>query len=139
MDNFTLAITVDYQYIGGLYLGKPFPKRSPLWEAFSLDRIREHPYCSICKCNKLLASHHKKPYHIWPELELVKSNIVVLCSQHHLHDGHLGNWKSFNPLLDKLLELWLNKPLTKRDWITIATAIKVQETYQDWDETQGLG
>lgn len=63
-------------------------------------------YCCVCRTNKLLNVHHKKPYHLFPDLELVFSNLITLCETptHNCHFivGHCLDWTAYNP---KVIEL----------------------------------
>jgi 5-methylcytosine-specific restriction endonuclease McrA len=56
----------------------------------------------VCGHDKDLNVHHIKPFHEFPELELVDANLITLCEgvlrgRDHLRFGHLGNWKISNP------------------------------------------
>lgn len=78
------------------------PKRSPHWPAFRANYFKEEGcYCHYCGSVKDVELHHIQPYHLHPELELVRSNVIGLCesfgTNDHLHIGHLGDWKSYNP------------------------------------------
>lgn len=72
--------------------------RSDKWEAFAKKCKAAHPYCAYCGGTAKLQAHHIAPFHLHPELELDESNVIILCelpdSDHHLHIGHLGNFKS---------------------------------------------
>jgi 5-methylcytosine-specific restriction endonuclease McrA len=82
--------------------GKPLSLRSPHWETVRKNHIKLEPSCAACGIKSHLQVHHKLPFHLHPELELVQSNLITLCEQAgdagcHLKIGHLGDWKSFNP------------------------------------------
>jgi 5-methylcytosine-specific restriction protein A len=82
--------------------GKPLRLRSPKWGAVRKDWLAIHKHCAACGSSEKLQVHHKKPFHLYPELELDYENLITLCedpkgSECHLQIGHLGNWKSFNP------------------------------------------
>jgi 5-methylcytosine-specific restriction endonuclease McrA len=53
--------------------------------------------------------HHKKPFHLHPELELDPANLVTLCmtssNECHLRIGHSGDFKAYNAALDQCLKL----------------------------------
>lgn len=57
--------------------------------------------CFICGTTKLLNVHHKKPYHLFPQLELEPSNFITLCETptHNCHFivGHCLDWTMYNP------------------------------------------
>lgn len=80
--------------------GKPLKLRSPKWNKVRDDFVEQHTTCAACGGKEKLQVHHKQPFHIHPELELVHTNLMTLCESKtkcHLEIGHLGNWKSFNP------------------------------------------
>lgn len=70
--------------------------RSPKWERVSRDFIERNPECAACSCREHLETHHVLPYHLHPELELVESNFIVLCREHHFRIGHKSNWQESN-------------------------------------------
>ncbi len=75
--------------------------RSTRWAKFRNDILVAHPFCAVCGNAKNLVPHHIKPYHLFPELELADTNLIVLCEGpivncHYLF-GHLRNWRSWNP------------------------------------------
>lgn len=76
-------------------------KRSSHWAALRKKIIAAHPYCAYCGSKQNLQAHHIRPFHLHPELELDPKNVIVLCetpgTDHHLHIGHAGNFKSENP------------------------------------------
>lgn len=75
--------------------------RSPLWPGVRRTHLSSHPTCAACGSRRSLQVHHKIPYHLRPELELEPGNLITLCEQpgtdHHLHVGHKGDWRSYNP------------------------------------------
>lgn len=58
------------------------------------------------KVGGFLTGHHKKPFHEFPELELVEENIGIICESWghrccHYLVGHLGvSWQVNNPNFD---------------------------------------
>jgi len=85
--------------------GKPLSLRSPHWDTTRKNHLKLEPACAACGITTHLQVHHKKPFHLHPELELEQSNLITLCEQKgdagcHLKLGHLGNWKSFNPNIE---------------------------------------
>ncbi len=82
-------------------------KRSPEWNQVRDEYIREHPICAVCGTAKDLQVHHKKPFHLYPELELDKNNLITLCISKywgfncHLIAGHGGCNKYENPWIDE--------------------------------------
>lgn len=83
--------------------------RSSRWPALRNWHLRSHPKCAFCGTSKDLEVHHKKPFHLFPELELEPSNLVTLCTHDHLAWGHLGNYSSYNPDIDQDIEWWRRK------------------------------
>ena len=72
--------------------------RSPRWPQVRSEWLAAHNFCFACGGLVNLEVHHKRPFHLYPELELNPSNFVTLCSRSrggvncHLFFGHLGNW-----------------------------------------------
>lgn len=87
--------------------------RSPEWPAVRKAFLEKHPVCAACGKTKLigLQVHHKKPFHLFPDLELEPSNLMTLCDdpQCHLLIGHLDNFKSYNPTAETDAAIWLDK------------------------------
>lgn len=75
--------------------------RSPRWRSFR-DQLLAGQCCQVCDGKTHLIAHHMVPFHIAPDLELVRENIVILCEAKrygvncHLMLGHLGNWRRTN-------------------------------------------
>ncbi len=80
------------------------PPRSDKWPAARRAWLAQHPTCAACGSAKDLQVHHKRPFHLYPELELNPANFITLCetigTDHHLHVGHLGDWKDYNERVD---------------------------------------
>lgn len=103
---YSLAEEIEYYYLidsAGLAYKENVVKvnRASGWQDVRLKVVKEHPYCSICNKTEGLHVHHKKPFHLWPELELSLDNLMVLCVNCHLMWGHLLDWKSYNEQIDK--------------------------------------
>jgi len=85
--------------------GKPLSLRSTHWETTRKNHLKLQPFCVACGKVQDLQVHHKQPFHLHPELELDQNNLITLCEekseQCHLKIGHLGDWKSFNPNVEK--------------------------------------
>lgn len=98
-------------------------RRSKFWEKTRIEFIKENPFCAWCKSITELNVHHIKPFHAWPELELKKTNLITLCENPlfncHFVLGHLSNWKSYNPLIEKLVYFNNIKPKDKNDSLFI--------------------
>ena len=84
--------------------------RSSRWPAKRADILLAHPFCAVCGNKSNLNVHHIKPYHLFPELELADSNLIVLCEgpvvNCHFLFGHLRNWKAYNPEVVRLTAAW---------------------------------
>lgn len=85
-----------------LIQGKPFVlRRSSQWPSVRAIILKEQKVCAACGAKKKLEVHHIKPFHLFPDLELSASNLIVLCEgagcNCHFTFGHLLNWKSYNP------------------------------------------
>ena len=76
-------------------------RRSPKWPAFERGFLKGK-VCAACGGRKKLVGHHIKPFHLFPALELVASNLLPLCEGNpalncHLVIGHNGNFQRINP------------------------------------------
>ena len=94
------------EYFAGL------PARSPRWPAVRGAHLKRNPTCAACGTRDKLEVHHIHPFHIYPELELVGSNLLTLCETGgncHLMIGHLKNFKSYNIAVRKDAEVLLQK------------------------------
>jgi hypothetical protein len=90
-------------------------KRSTKWPTVRKQHLERNPTCAICGGTKKLEVHHKEPFHTNPNLELDPNNLITLCEakkggcNHHLHFGHLGNYKNINSNIDEDVALWSKK------------------------------
>ncbi len=82
--------------------------RSPKWGTVREKFLRNNHFCSVCGSHKVEV-HHKEPFNDKPELELVESNLISLCRDHHLMVGHLGSFYSFNPEVEEDVKIWQGK------------------------------
>lgn len=94
----------------------PFTKsRSGRWPAARKKHLEEHPACEVCGGTEKLEVHHRRPFHLHPELELDPSNLITLCEANHggvnchLFVGHLGSFKSFNESVSEDAASWASK------------------------------
>lgn len=75
-------------------------KRSSKWGKLEKEFVTLHPQCAACGTKERLQAHHKKPFHLHPELELDPANLIVLCMspghECHLNLGHGDSWKCYN-------------------------------------------
>lgn len=88
-------------------------RRSPKWNELRDKFLRRNPACTVCGKKKNLVAHHKKPFHLFPELELDEDNLVTLCESSgmncHITFGHLGDFKRYNVNVVKDITIWNNK------------------------------
>ena len=77
--------------------------RSPHWGRVEKEFLNDNPVCVCCGSNKKLNVHHKKPFHLFPELELEPSNLITLCMDNecHLLVGHGDNFRAYNPNVEE--------------------------------------
>lgn len=93
-----------------------FAARSGHWPTVRNQHLEKNPTCAVCGGEDNLQVHHIKPYHLHPELELDPNNLLTLCEPSsilhincHLVWGHLGNWKSFNPMVPAMALAFLTQ------------------------------
>ena len=82
--------------------------RSPAWRSVERSFLETHPQCAACDGKTRLQVHHKKPYALFPELELELSNLVTLCMgelECHLRIGHGGSFRFYNPHIEQDLRV----------------------------------
>ena len=75
-------------------------KRSDKWPTVEKHFREAHPTCAACGGNKNLNVHHCMPFHLDPAKELDPTNLITLCmgeKECHLHIGHGGSFKQYNP------------------------------------------
>lgn len=88
--------------------------RSDEWSRVREEFIKENgAFCRVCGKTKKLNVHHIIPFHINPDLELDKDNLIVLCTNKpincHFLYGHLLDWKSYNPTCRYDTSIWNQK------------------------------
>lgn len=87
-------------------------KRSPHWPAVEKEHLAKFPTCAACGSNKKLNVHHKKPFHLHPDLELDPNNLITLCMENdcHIYIGHGDDFKAYNPnVVDDAATVYANK------------------------------
>lgn len=89
-------------FVADSMAGKPTAARSPQWPAVERQYLKEHPRCEVCGGTIGLNVHHKRPYHLFPSLELDPDNLITLCRPNDCHFlfGHGRDWKAFNLNVD---------------------------------------
>lgn len=92
-------------------------QRSSAWRGVRDEFLIDNPTCAVCDGDKFLEVHHVRPYHMFPDLELYKPNLITLCDHParrcHFMIGHLGDWRSWNPEVHKTAE-YLNRLIRNR-------------------------
>jgi len=85
-------------------------RRSPGWRHVRAVHLKANPSCEVCSCTDKLEVHHRKPFHLFPLLELEPSNLITLCESNksgyncHLFVGHMGNYRNYNKHVEKTVE-----------------------------------
>jgi hypothetical protein len=87
--------------------GSPFatflsgePPRSGGWGRVEREHLAQYPLCQACRGTARLQVHHVRPFHLRPELELDRRNLITLCmgpAECHLRIGHGDDWRAYNP------------------------------------------
>lgn len=83
-------------------------ERSPEWDDVRDAFVKEHPKCAVCSSHKDLQVHHVIPFEFGGD-ELNPDNLITLCVgtfNCHLLFGHLGDFRSFNPLVRSDADQW---------------------------------
>lgn len=109
-------IRLAMQLVTDLAAGKPARKRSSRWPAFARAFLAGKT-CAACGSRKSLNAHHKKPFHLYPELELDETNLLPLCegpSNCHFVHGHSGDWRAFNEYVTEDARLMFERRLQRR-------------------------
>ncbi len=79
--------------------------RNPRWKTVRDAVLKQCPACAACGDKRLLNVHHKKPFHLFPDLELEPANLIVLCEvpSHSCHFalGHCFDWRAYNPFVEE--------------------------------------
>ena len=85
--------------------------RSPHWSKLRSEWLKSNNCCVACGSTnlKMLNVHHKKPYHLFPKLELTETNLITLCETptHNCHFivGHCLDWTKYNNCVVSLSKL----------------------------------
>lgn len=91
---------------------KPLHPRSPHWPKVR-EAFLKGKRCAVCGGTEYLEAHHKKPFHLFGDLELVTDNLIPLCEKpgHDCHFvfGHFWDWKRYNPLVAKMADEFSEK------------------------------
>lgn len=90
----------------------PIPAgRSPDWLAVRGAHLTIDPVCRVCGGNVMLNVHHIKPFHLFPELEKVESNLITVCEgahglNCHFVVGHCLDWSAYSPDVVRRAAVW---------------------------------
>src|ERR1700722_1082943 len=85
-------------------------ERSPKWHEVERAHLAKEGWGRNCGATSALQVHHKMPFHLDPVRELDPTNLITLCENFrdgvecHLHVGHLGNCKNFNPQIAQIAD-----------------------------------
>lgn len=84
--------------------------RSSQWPTVRRNHLKANPACAVCGEAKKVQVHHKRPFHLHPELELDPTNLITLCEKPgrdcHLVFGHAGDFKGYNPSVEADALAW---------------------------------
>jgi 5-methylcytosine-specific restriction protein A len=87
-----------------------FSSRSWKWKDVRKEHLKIQSECQACGRKDDLEVHHIIPVHKDPSKELDPNNLITLCGKTcHLIFGHLMDYKSWNPNVEKDSELYLSK------------------------------
>lgn len=98
-------------------------QRSAEWPKVERAFRRKQPACAACGSTSRIQVHHKRPFHLFPELELEESNLISLCmgpNMCHLLIGHGDNFRAWNPNVELDAANALGDPTHRSDVITRA-------------------
>ena len=89
------------------------------WRKVRKEHLRLHPYCAITGSKKKRQVHHIIPFFIRPDLELEPTNLITLSGKKilgvkpHQFFGHLGNFRRYNPDIDRDSKIWYTKIISR--------------------------
>lgn len=98
-------------------------RRSPSWPRLEKKYLLNNSKCAFCGATNNLHVHHKKPFHLYPELELDESNLITLCmdvNECHLKIGHGNNFKLYFAQIDEALSEYRNNQKTLDEIIKLS-------------------
>jgi hypothetical protein len=89
--------------------------RSSKWPPF-LKAFLRGKTCVCCGSRGPLTGHHKLPFSLRPDLELVESNVAPICdgTDCHLVIGHMKDFKLYNPDFDADAAAFLAKRMAAK-------------------------
>ena len=92
--------------------------------------LKLEPTCAACGSSKKLNVHHKKPFHLYPELELDENNLVTLCMSKmecHLLIGHGSDFKCYNPYVESDIKILQSELSHFEEVAQLAKTARVKE------------
>ena len=104
-----------FDHIADIVQRKPKVRRSRHWREVRKEHLKANPTCKMCGGRKRLQVHHILPVHLYPSLELDRTNLITLCRGKkygvdcHLLIGHLGDFKTYNPSPETMIFHFLNR------------------------------
>lgn len=114
-------------------------KRSPMWLDFRKYIVGKNPACAACGGTKRPEVHHVVPFQFAPDLELVESNVIVLCRTKpyvcHLRIGHGGDFKAYNPAVRQQAEEFLGATEERRAELikeAAAASLSLKKSEKRW-------
>lgn len=108
-------------------------KRSSKWPRVKNKHLKLNSTCAACGTKNDLEVHHKKPYHLHPELELDPNNLITLCMENlcHIDIGHGDSFKAYNPNVAEDASIVLaNKDQLKRILAEVSVKAKQQRLFE---------
>lgn len=92
--------------------------RSSKWSEVRYSFLKTNPTCAACGGTSNLQVHHKKPFHLFPALELDPTNFITLCECPnrlcHIRVGHSWDWSMWNPNVVEDAALELKRKLERK-------------------------
>ena len=76
------------------------------WRKLRNALVKEVGKCELCDDNKKLEGHHIYPRHLFPDLALKASNVIILCRDCHFRFGHFRNFHDYNPTINNLVQFY---------------------------------
>jgi len=98
------SLIKSFRYAKSFIREKRKSRRSSRWDETRDKFIETNPVCAACGSTDRLQVHHILPFRVRPDLELVESNLIVLCmgeNECHLMIGHGGSFRSYNPNVEE--------------------------------------
>jgi hypothetical protein len=108
-------------------------KRSSKWPGVKNKHLKLNSTCAACGTKNDLEVHHKKPYHLHPELELDPNNLITLCMENlcHIDIGHGDSFKAYNPnVAEDASTVLANKEQLKRILAEVSVKAKQQRLFE---------